>query len=92
MYCPEAFVVSDPEQLQSFIEQYSFATLVNTVDGHPFATHLPLLLDISTSAHGTLLGHMARANPQWQTFEGRSGSACHISRTALLYLPELVRD
>ena len=70
MYCPEAFVVSDPEQLQSFIEQYSFATLVSTVDGHPFATHLPLLLDISTSAHGTLLGHMARANPQWQTFEG----------------------
>lgn len=70
MYCPKAFVVSDPEQLQSFIEQYSFATLVNTVDGHPFATHLPFLLDISTSAHGTLLGHMARANPQWQAFEG----------------------
>ena len=70
MYCPEAFVVSDPEQLQSFIEQYSFATLVNTIDGRPFATHLPFLLDSKTSAQGALLGHMARANPQWRTFEG----------------------
>ena len=70
MYCPKAFAVSDPEQLQRFIERYSFATLVNTVDGHPFATHLPLLLDPSTSAHGALLGHMARANPQWRAFEG----------------------
>ena len=70
MYCPKAFAVSDPEQLQRFIERYSFATLVSAVDGHPFATHLPLLLDASTSAHGTLLGHMARANPQWQAFEG----------------------
>ncbi len=69
MYCPEAFAVSDPEQLQRFIAQYSFATLVSTVDGHPFATHLPLLLDPGTSTHGTLLGHMARANPQWQAFE-----------------------
>ena len=69
MYCPEAFVVSDPEQLQGFIQQYSFATLVNTVDGRPFATHLPLLLDPNTSAQGALLGHMARANPQWQAFE-----------------------
>lgn len=69
MYCPEAFVVSDPERLQGFIEQYSFATLVNTVDGRPFATHLPLLLDPNTSAQGALLGHMARANPQWQAFE-----------------------
>ena len=69
MYRPKAFVVSDPEQLQSFIEQYSFATLVNTVDGRPFATHLPFLLDPNTSAQGALLGHMARANPQWRTFE-----------------------
>ncbi len=69
MYCPEAFAVSDPEQLQRFIAQYSFATLVSTVDGHPFATHLPLLLDPGMSTHGTLLGHMARANPQWQAFE-----------------------
>lgn len=69
MYCPKAFAVSDPEQLQHFIAQYSFATLVSAVDGHPFATHLPLLLDPGMSTHGTLLGHMARANPQWQAFE-----------------------
>lgn len=68
MYRPKAFVVSDTHQLHSFIEQYSFATLVSSVDGNPFATHLPLLLDPDMSGQGVLLGHMARANPQWQTF------------------------
>ncbi len=68
MYRPKAFVISDTQQLHSFIEQYSFATLVSSVDGNPFATHLPFLFDPDTSEHGVLLGHMARANPHWQTF------------------------
>ena len=68
MYRPKAFVVSDTEQLHNCMRQYSFATLVNTVNGSPFATHLPLLLDPDTSEYGVLLGHMARANPQWQSF------------------------
>jgi transcriptional regulator len=31
----------------------------------PFATHLPLLLERQTGPYGCLIGHMARANPQW---------------------------
>jgi transcriptional regulator len=31
-----------------------------------FATHLPFLLDETRGPNGTLLGHMARANPHWQ--------------------------
>lgn len=71
MYIPQAFRVTDHQLLYDFIESHSFATLVSTMEGKPFATHLPLLLDRTRSAHGALLGHVARANPQWHAFDGR---------------------
>jgi transcriptional regulator len=71
MYIPQAFHVGDRQILHEFINRNSFATLVSTVDGRPFATHLPLLFERTRSAHGTLLGHVARANPHWHAFDGR---------------------
>jgi transcriptional regulator len=50
------------------MQQYSFATLVTQHNGVPFASHLPFLLQTGAGPYGTLLGHMARANPQWQDF------------------------
>jgi transcriptional regulator len=38
------------------------------------ATHLPLLLDRQRGPHGTLLGHVARANPHWERFDGSTMS------------------
>lgn len=66
MYIPKSFQITDPEVLAAFIRAHSFATLISAVDGAPFATHLPLLLD-----QGRLLGHVARANPHWQAFDGQ---------------------
>jgi transcriptional regulator len=72
MYIPLAFNVPDARQLAAFIEQNSFATFVSEADGRPFASHLPLLHDFDGSGFGRLVGHMARANPQWQHFaDGR---------------------
>ncbi len=70
MYIPKAFAITDGEALHAFIEAYSFATLVTTFDGAPFATRLPMLLDRDAGAHGTLIGHVARANPHWRSFDG----------------------
>lgn len=66
MYIPAAFAETDLTKLHDFIEQNSFGLLVSQADGPPFATHLPFLLDRSTGPQGTLVGHMARANPQWR--------------------------
>jgi len=71
MYIPKAFHVDDEQVIHEFIESNGFATLVSTVDGAPFATHLPLLFDRRRPPHGVLLGHLARANPQWRAFNGR---------------------
>jgi len=87
MYIPAAFKVDDAAQLFGLIERYSFGLLVSQHDGEPFATHLPLLVDRSAGPRGALVGHMARANPQWQQAEGQkvlavfSGPHAYISPT-----------
>jgi transcriptional regulator len=71
MYIPKAFQISDISVLEAFITHNSFATLVSTVDGTLFATHLPLILDRTELSQGILLGHVARANPHWRAFGGQ---------------------
>jgi transcriptional regulator len=72
VYVPEAFREPDVEKLHAFVRDNSFGTLVsNTPDG-PFASHLPFLLD---AERNVLVGHMARANPHWQSLEGQPALA-----------------
>ena len=72
MYIPRGFEVEDLTTLHGFIEAHSFATLVGALDGAPFATHLPLLLDRDRGEKGTIVGHVARANPHGRLFDGKS--------------------
>jgi len=50
--------------LHEIIRTNGFGTLVTADEGEPFATHLPFLLEPDGGEHGTLLGHVARGNPQ----------------------------
>ncbi len=70
MYIPKAFREEATATLHPLIQAYSFATLVSQRDGTPFASHLPLILHPEDGPNGTLIGHMARANPQWRDFDG----------------------
>lgn len=68
MYIPPSFKVEEFDKLVAIMRQHSFATVITHSDGSPFASHLPLLLQPQRGPYGTLVGHMARANPQWQHF------------------------
>src|SRR4051794_27392492 len=87
MYVPSAFAESDLNKLHDFIERNSFGLLVSLVKGVPFATHLPFLLERNSGPDGSLVGHMARANPHWQELEAQtvlvvfSGPHAYISPT-----------
>jgi transcriptional regulator len=87
MYVPAHFVEANLATLHETIEQYSFATLISQTNGEPFASHLPLLMERNAGPSGTLLGHMARANPQWRDAAGQrvlaifSGPHAYISPT-----------
>ena len=64
MYIPQSNAEHRAETMLDYIEANPFGALVTASpsDGL-FATHLPLVLDRSRGVHGTLEGHVARANP-----------------------------
>ncbi|MGH2365014.1 MAG: FMN-binding negative transcriptional regulator [Chloroflexota bacterium] len=55
--------------IHGLIEASNFAMVVTVLDGAPVASHVPLLFDAG-EPHGVLRGHLARANSQWQAFNG----------------------
>ena len=69
MYVPTAFTVDDPAALHAVMTENPFATLVTANADEPFATHLPLRHFPAEDGPGTLVGHVARANPQWRQFQ-----------------------
>ncbi|MGH8235254.1 MAG: FMN-binding negative transcriptional regulator [Rhodanobacteraceae bacterium] len=65
-YPSPAFREDRVEVLHGAIRELAFGMLVtSTTDG--FATsYLPFEVDAGRGPHGTLVGHLARYNPQWQ--------------------------
>jgi len=70
MYVPTHFAQTDPAALFELIERFPFAVLVTDGCDGLRATHLPILHDPEPEPHGTLLCHVARANPQWRECDG----------------------
>jgi transcriptional regulator len=68
MYLPPHFNETDEAKLHAVIRAHSFATLVTMDGATPFASHVPLAFLPERGPHGTLIGHVARANPQWRHF------------------------
>jgi transcriptional regulator len=69
MYDVAHFREQRSDVLHGLVRAHPLATLVvNTADGLE-ANHIPLLIDPLPAPHGTLLGHVARGNPLWKTFD-----------------------
>lgn len=65
MYIPKPFQIKDHHESIAFMQRYSFATLINTIDGVPVATHLPFIVN-EENDRLILSSHLAVANPQSQ--------------------------
>ncbi len=63
MYVPAHFSEPDGGRIAALIDDYGFATLISTAEGGMHISHAPLMLDRDRGASGTLIGHLARANP-----------------------------
>ena len=64
MYQPSAFREDRIEVLRAAIGQARLATLITLTQDGLIASHVPMLLDPEPGPYGTLLGHLARPNPQ----------------------------
>ncbi|HIM31717.1 MAG TPA: FMN-binding negative transcriptional regulator [Planctomycetes bacterium] len=71
MYVPPSFAVSDEDAVFDFVRQNPFATLVSSQGTELTASHIPFLIE-RQSDQTVLLGHVARANPQWKAAAGQA--------------------
>ncbi|MBN8972544.1 MAG: FMN-binding negative transcriptional regulator [Rhizobiales bacterium] len=68
MYIPAHFRADDRALAFDLIEEIRLGTMISSGDGLD-ASHLPFLVRREEGAFGTLVGHCARANAQWPTWE-----------------------
>ncbi len=74
MYIPKHFEGSETEG-REIMRTHGWALLI-TADaaGVPITTHMALVWENDGSPHGSLLGHLARANDHWKLFAGTAPS------------------
>jgi transcriptional regulator len=70
LYIPKPHLVEDRKLLHDFMDDYAFVDLVTAAPGIRI-THIPVLLDRTAGPYGTIYGHIARNNPQSETFDGK---------------------
>ena len=63
MYIPKHYKNENDHEAISFMQKFSFATMVTAKDGVPNATHLPFVVS-KRGDEIVLTSHFARANPQ----------------------------
>ncbi len=75
-YLPSHFEETDMATMHALVHDNPLATWVVQHQGELLVNHIPMLLDAQRGPHGTLVGHVARANPVWQALaEGASSVA-----------------
>jgi transcriptional regulator len=86
MYIPDLFKNENQLEIEQFIHDNGFAILINQTDGKLWATHIPLLLETNELGTKILTGHLAKENPQGESFTTNtdvlavfSGSHSYIS-------------
>ena len=67
MYVPTDFNEDRVPVLHEAIRKIAFGALVTLGADGLTASHIPMLIEPEPSPLGTLWGHLARANPQWQS-------------------------
>jgi transcriptional regulator len=74
MYMPSHFEETRPGPLHALMQAHPLGLLITRdAEGDPVANPLPFLLEPGSEpgSPGTLVGHVARANPVWRTAAGQ---------------------
>jgi len=71
MFVPPHFEETRSEVLAALIRAHPLGTLVTLGADGLNANHIPFLVDPDPAPHGTLVGHVSRANPAWRDFDPR---------------------
>jgi transcriptional regulator len=86
MYVPKAFEETNVETLHALIRAHPLGTWIAQTGGALDVNHVPFLLRADVGRFGTIVGHVARANPIWRTLDASTvsiavfqGADCYIT-------------
>ena len=85
MYIPDIYVNENRSEILRFIEENSFAILVNQSNDKINATHIPLFIEESNENQLVLSGHISKLNPQSENFQ-ENGNVLAIFSGAHSYI------
>ena len=66
MYLPKQFEETRTEVLHALLRAHPLGLLITLSGGEAQANSIPFMLDAQRGPHGTLVAHVARANPLWR--------------------------
>lgn len=69
MYNSKPHQEHDLQRLQQQMRETRLAVLVTHGEQGLLASHIPVLIDTGEGEYGTVYGHLARANRQWQELQ-----------------------
>jgi transcriptional regulator len=71
MHIPSYFKNENLEEVKDFLIQNSFGILINRTEGRLTGTHIPMEIDKNEYGEDILVGHVSKANPQWENFNDK---------------------
>lgn len=91
MYIPNIYRNENRSEILRFIEENSFAILVNQSNDKINATHIPLFIEESNDNQLILSGHISKLNPQSENF-AENGTVLAIFSGAHSYISSSLYD
>lgn len=71
MYLPSHFEENRDAVMHALVRAHPFGLLITREGEEPCADAVPFLIDAARGPHGTLVAHVARANPLWRHAQGQ---------------------
>jgi len=68
MYTPDHFKIENKSEIISFVNEYSFATIITVKNNYQSSTHLPFIVKEENNEL-YLISHFAKANEQWKELD-----------------------
>jgi len=84
---PAQFAEPDLSVLHELIVRHPLGAWVAPTSDELVVNHIPFLLDATRGPSGTLMGHVARANPIWRSFSTHPASVVVFQGTQVYVTP-----
>src|SRR5689334_22761685 len=67
MYTPDRYKQTDQDEIFRFIKENGFGIFITQLNGVPFATSIPMVIEKTEDGQTILVAHISKENPQCES-------------------------